>query len=133
MDGRRKRRFTCRAFGHGSGKRRRTSASDADGARLALEDARQLSGELAALIARLERADTGGASHVTFVVRDDDGASEPDAAAKPAFVRKAERAERWRSPCVRLALWALAPSGPLPRVDRSVAVVGSRSSTAMSA
>jgi hypothetical protein len=34
----------------------RHSASDADGARLALEDARQLSGELASLIARLERA-----------------------------------------------------------------------------
>jgi hypothetical protein len=27
-------------------------------------------------IARLERADTGGASHITFVVRDDDGASD---------------------------------------------------------
>jgi len=34
----------------------RCSASDADGARLALEDARQLSDELASLIARLERA-----------------------------------------------------------------------------
>ncbi|WP_375387523.1 DNA-processing protein DprA [uncultured Amnibacterium sp.] len=28
------------------------------------------------------------------------------------------------------ALWALAPSGPLPRFERSVAIVGSRSSTA---
>jgi hypothetical protein len=38
------------------GRRARRSASDADGARLALEDARQLSDELASLIARLERA-----------------------------------------------------------------------------
>jgi len=28
-----------------------------------------------------------------------------------------------------VALWALAPSGPIPRVDRSVALVGSRSAT----
>lgn len=28
-----------------------------------------------------------------------------------------------------LALWALAPAGPLPRLDRSIAVVGSRSSS----
>src|SRR2546426_8488323 len=34
----------------------RRSASDTDGARLALEDARQLSDELASLITRLERA-----------------------------------------------------------------------------
>jgi hypothetical protein len=38
------------------GRTARRSASDADGARLALEDARQLSDELASLIARLERA-----------------------------------------------------------------------------
>jgi hypothetical protein len=38
------------------GRAARRSASDADGARLALEDARQLAGELASLIARLERA-----------------------------------------------------------------------------
>ena len=38
------------------GRAARRSASDADGARLALEDARQLSDELAALITRLERA-----------------------------------------------------------------------------
>jgi hypothetical protein len=37
------------------GRAARRSANDADGARLALEDARQLSGELAALITRLER------------------------------------------------------------------------------
>jgi hypothetical protein len=38
------------------GRAARRSASDADGARFALEDARQLSDELAALIIRLERA-----------------------------------------------------------------------------
>jgi hypothetical protein len=38
------------------GRAARRSADDADGARLAIEDARQLSDELAALIARLERA-----------------------------------------------------------------------------
>ena len=38
------------------GRAARRSASDADGASLALEDARQLSDELASLIARLERA-----------------------------------------------------------------------------
>ena len=38
------------------GRAARRSASDADGARLALQDARQLSDELAALITRLERA-----------------------------------------------------------------------------
>ena len=38
------------------GRAARRSASDADGVRLALEDARQLSDELVALIARLERA-----------------------------------------------------------------------------
>ena len=38
------------------GRAARRSASDADGARLALEDARQLSDELATLITRLERA-----------------------------------------------------------------------------
>jgi hypothetical protein len=38
------------------GRAARRSASDADGARLALEDARQLSDELAALITRLEKA-----------------------------------------------------------------------------
>jgi len=38
------------------GRAARRSASDPDGARLALEDARQLSDELAALITRLERA-----------------------------------------------------------------------------
>ena len=38
------------------GRAARRSASDADGARLALEDARRLSDELAALITRLERA-----------------------------------------------------------------------------
>jgi hypothetical protein len=38
------------------GRSARRSASDANGARLALEDARQLSDELASLIARLERA-----------------------------------------------------------------------------
>jgi hypothetical protein len=43
------------------GRAARRSASDADGARLALEDARQLSGELAGLIARLERAAGPGA------------------------------------------------------------------------
>jgi len=37
------------------GRAARRSASDPDGARLALEDARQLSDELAALITRLER------------------------------------------------------------------------------
>ena len=37
------------------GRAARRSASDADGARLALEDARRLSDELASLIARLER------------------------------------------------------------------------------
>src|SRR5213080_1698753 len=39
----------------------RRSASDAEGARLALEDARQLSIELASLITRLERAAASGA------------------------------------------------------------------------
>ena len=34
-----------------------------------------------------------------------------EAADKPSFVRNAERAERWRSPRVRLALWALAVLG----------------------
>ena len=38
------------------GRAARCAASDSDGLRVALEDARQLSGELAALIARLERA-----------------------------------------------------------------------------
>jgi hypothetical protein len=38
------------------GRAARRSATDADGARIALEDARQLSDELVALIARLERA-----------------------------------------------------------------------------
>jgi hypothetical protein len=38
------------------GRNARRSASDTDGARLALEDARRLSDELASLIARLERA-----------------------------------------------------------------------------
>jgi hypothetical protein len=38
------------------GRAARRSAHDADGARLALEDARHLSDELTALIARLERA-----------------------------------------------------------------------------
>jgi hypothetical protein len=38
------------------GRRARHSASDANGARLALEDARRLADELASLIARLERA-----------------------------------------------------------------------------
>ena len=37
------------------GRAARRSATDADGARIALEDARQLSDELAALITRLER------------------------------------------------------------------------------
>jgi hypothetical protein len=37
------------------GRAARRAASDADGARLALEDARQLSDELASLVARLER------------------------------------------------------------------------------
>ena len=37
----------------------------------------------------------------------EDGAA-PEAADKPSFVRNAERAERWRSPRVRLALLALA-------------------------
>jgi hypothetical protein len=41
------------------GRAARRSASDADGARLALEDARQLSDELASLIARLERTTAG--------------------------------------------------------------------------
>ncbi len=36
-----------------------------------------------------------------------------EAADKPSFVRSAERAERWRSPRVRLALWALALLGTL--------------------
>jgi hypothetical protein len=43
------------------GRAARRSARDADGARLALEDARQLSDELAALITRLERATGPGA------------------------------------------------------------------------
>jgi hypothetical protein len=43
------------------GRRARRSASDADGTRLALEDARQLSDELASLITRLERAADPGA------------------------------------------------------------------------
>jgi hypothetical protein len=43
------------------GRAARRSASHADGARLALEDARQLSGELAALIALLKRAAGSGA------------------------------------------------------------------------
>jgi hypothetical protein len=38
------------------GRAARRSARDADGARLALEDARQLSDELVSLITRLERA-----------------------------------------------------------------------------
>ncbi len=43
----------------------RSTASDADGVRVALEDARQVAGELAALIARLEplaAATSGGRS-----------------------------------------------------------------------
>jgi len=44
------------------GRAARRSATDADGARFALEDARQLSDELAALIARLERAARSGAA-----------------------------------------------------------------------
>jgi hypothetical protein len=43
------------------GRAARRSANDAHGARLALEDARQLSDELAALTARLERAAGSGA------------------------------------------------------------------------
>ena len=43
------------------GRKARRSANDADGARLALEDARQLSDELASLITRLERAAGPGA------------------------------------------------------------------------
>jgi hypothetical protein len=42
------------------GRAARRSATDVDGARLALEDARQLSDELAALITRLERASRPG-------------------------------------------------------------------------
>jgi Arc/MetJ-type ribon-helix-helix transcriptional regulator len=38
------------------GRRARRSASDLEGVRIALEDARKLSNELASLIARLERA-----------------------------------------------------------------------------
>jgi hypothetical protein len=38
------------------GRNARRSASDLEGVRIALEDARQLSGELASLVARLERA-----------------------------------------------------------------------------
>jgi hypothetical protein len=38
------------------GRTARTSATDGEGARLALQDAREVAGELAALIARLERA-----------------------------------------------------------------------------
>ena len=43
------------------GRAARRSARDTDGARLALEDARQLSDELASLITRLERAAGSGA------------------------------------------------------------------------
>jgi hypothetical protein len=43
------------------GRAARRCADDPDGARLALQDARQLSDELAALIARLERAAGSGA------------------------------------------------------------------------
>ena len=53
----------------------RRSASDADGARLALEDARQLSDELASLIARLERAT--GLSPVPSIERGPVSESEP--------------------------------------------------------
>jgi hypothetical protein len=49
------------------GRNSRRSASDTDGARLALEDARRLSDELASLIARLERAT--GASPAPSVQR----------------------------------------------------------------
>lgn len=44
---------------------------------------------------------------------DEDAEAQPEAADKPSFVRHAERAERWRSPRVRLALWALAALGGL--------------------
>ena len=61
------------------GRAARRFASDADGARLALEDARQLSDELASLIARLERATGPGAV--------------PYAAAEPASESKPQWAE----------------------------------------
>jgi hypothetical protein len=57
------------------GRAARRSASDADGVRLALEDARQLSDELASLIARLERAT--GLSPVPSVERAPVSESEP--------------------------------------------------------
>jgi hypothetical protein len=57
------------------GRAARRSASDANGARLALEDARQLSDELAALICRLERATGPGA--VPSAEREPQSESEP--------------------------------------------------------
>ena len=58
------------------GRAARRSASDADGARLPLEDAPQLSDELASLLARRERAT--GLSRVPSIERGPLSESEPD-------------------------------------------------------
>ena len=79
-------------------------------------------GPMPAMSARVERtipqeegdgSDASGDTQALTTPVDDDGEAEPAAAAKPTFVRNAERAERWRSPPVRLALWALAALGAL--------------------
>jgi hypothetical protein len=65
-----------------------------------------------ATVAEIRDADTGGVGGVGGVDEYGDVApptAEPAIAPMPEFVRRAERAERWRHPALRVTLWLLAP------------------------
>jgi predicted Zn finger-like uncharacterized protein len=59
-----------------------------------------------ATVAEIRDADTGGVGEYGDVAPPTD---EPAIAPMPEFVRRAERAERWRHPALRVTLWLLAP------------------------